>query len=184
MLKITLEEGEFHEVSRRLIDELANPRKIYAKWSGKVRERAQKNALSHSKGGDFWPSIAAAVFTSVSDKGAEIFCTHVAGRIKHEGGTVSAPGRGPGAKGAQALTIPIHEAAKGKSAGELRGEGYDIFRPKGTNILATEKDGELIPLYALVKSVKLPPEPWWPDDTFVMETGRKEVERTLRKINE
>lgn len=177
MLKITLEEDEFQTACKRLIAELASPTRIYRNWAAAVAKTARKNAEAHSKGGTFWHSIAEAVDYDVTANGATIFCEHYAARHKQEGGTIKA-------KNARALTIPIHRLARGKRVSRLEDEGYELFRPKGTNILATTENGELIPLYALVKSVKQAPEPWWPDDTLVMEIGRKEVERTLRKINE
>lgn len=65
---------------------------------------------------------------------------------------------------AKALTIPLHKVAYAKRVADLRSEGHEIFRPKGTNILAEEvskgrgkrKKTEFRPLYALVKSTTLP----------------------------
>lgn len=65
---------------------------------------------------------------------------------------------------AKALTIPLHKIAYAKRVADLRSEGHEIFRPKGTNILAEEvskgrgkrKKTEFRPLYALVKSTTLP----------------------------
>ena len=63
-------------------------------------------------------------------------------------------------KKARALTIPIDKIAYARSVHELKNEGVDIFRPKNTNILATQskgsKKGKIRPLYALVKSVTIP----------------------------
>lgn len=173
MLRITLDEGNFSELSGRMIDALANPSRTMRYWAAAVAKRARKNAESHSKGGMFWHSIAEAVDYQVDSNRATIFCEHFAARHKQEGGEIRA-------KNARALTIPIHRLAQGKRASRLEDEGYDLFRPKGTNILATEQNGELIPLYALVKSVRQSPEPWWPDDTLVLELGRREIERIIK----
>lgn len=67
-------------------------------------------------------------------------------------------------KNAKALTIPLHKISYAKRVADLRNEGHEIFRPKGTNILAEEvsvgrgkkKRTELRPLYALIKRVTLP----------------------------
>lgn len=69
------------------------------------------------------------------------------------------------------LTIPIHRDAYAKRVADLRGLGHKIFRPGKARILAetttrtetyTDKNGKtrkrkkLRPLYALVKSVRVP----------------------------
>ena len=64
------------------------------------------------------------------------------------------------AKRARALTIPLDRVSHGKRVADLRREGHEIFRPKGTNILAetkgSGKNKGLRPLYALVQSVTIP----------------------------
>lgn len=45
------------------------------------------------------------------------------------------------------LTIPLHPMAKGKKAEDIDG----LFRPKNQNILAKVIDGQLVPIFALVK---------------------------------
>ena len=59
-----------------------------------------------------------------------------------------------------ALTIPIDRISAHKGVRDLRREGHEIFRPKGTNILAETrgkgKNAKLRPLFALVKSVTVP----------------------------
>lgn len=47
----------------------------------------------------------------------------------------------------QHLTIPLHPMAKGKKAEDIAG----LFRPKDKNILAKVIDGQLVPIFALVK---------------------------------
>ena len=63
-------------------------------------------------------------------------------------------------KNKRALTLPIDRISAHKSVADLRGEGHEIFRPKGTNILAETrgkgKSARMRPLYALVKSVVVP----------------------------
>lgn len=56
---------------------------------------------------------------------------------------------------ARALTIPIHAIAYGKRVGELN-RVYQIYRPKGTDVLAANIDGNMTPLYVLKASVTLP----------------------------
>lgn len=74
-------------------------------------------------------------------------------------------------KTARWLTIPIHRTAYGKSVADLRSLGHKVFRPGSARILAetteqteqyTDREGrkrtrrKLRPLYALVKSVRIP----------------------------
>ena len=63
-------------------------------------------------------------------------------------------------KRAKALTIPIDRVSHNSGVADLRSRGYKIFRPKGTNILATSegkgKSARLRPLYALVQRVTVP----------------------------
>ena len=47
----------------------------------------------------------------------------------------------------QHLTIPLHPMAKGKKAEDIDG----LFRPRNKNILAKVIDGQLVPIFALVK---------------------------------
>lgn len=47
----------------------------------------------------------------------------------------------------QHLTIPLHPMAKGKKAEDIDG----LFRPRNRNILAKVIDGQLVPIFALVK---------------------------------
>ena len=55
---------------------------------------------------------------------------------------------------ASALTIPIHAWAYGRTVREVRDAGREVFRPKGTSVLATRgENGALVSLYALRKSV-------------------------------
>lgn len=57
-------------------------------------------------------------------------------------------------KRSSALTLPTHRAAYGHRVSELRRMGWNVFRPKGHDVLMGEKDGETVPLYALKKRVQ------------------------------
>ena len=62
-----------------------------------------------------------------------------------------------------ALTIPVAALAYGRSVAYLKSHGYNIFRPKGKNFLATTegkgKDAKIVPLYILAKQATLKHEP-------------------------
>lgn len=56
-----------------------------------------------------------------------------------------------------ALTIPIHAWAYGKTVAEVRDSGRDVFRPRKKDYLATlDEGGELVALYLLRKHVHQP----------------------------
>ena len=62
-----------------------------------------------------------------------------------------------------ALTIPVAALAYGRTVAYLKNSGYDIFRAKGKNFLATTegkgKDAKIVPLYILAKQATLKHEP-------------------------
>lgn len=53
------------------------------------------------------------------------------------------------ARNSRALTLPIHREAYGHRVSELRRLGWDIFRPKGHEVLMGTKNGNTVPLYIL-----------------------------------
>jgi hypothetical protein len=109
----------------------------------RIKLVAQANA--RAKGGRrFWAGIASSISYQTMSDGVTVGASHVAAAQKHFGGTISAPGRGPLAKGAKFLTIPISPIAQGFSVGELA-DKYRIFRlgrrgpAQDGDILATVK---------------------------------------------
>jgi len=101
-------------------------RRVLGAIGFRVAKDAKANA--RAKGGkSFWASIARSVSYQVDPDAVTIGASHVAGGFKETGGTIRAPGKGPFAKGAKWLTIPISNISKGKSVGELRSK-YKIFR--------------------------------------------------------
>ena len=58
-------------------------------------------------------------------------------------------------KSANTLTIPLDALAYNARVSQVRALGWEIFRPKGKNVLMGTKDGETKTLYALVKSAHL-----------------------------
>jgi len=82
----------------------------------------------------------------------------------------------------QWLTIPLHALAYGRRVKDVKAEGIAIFRPKGKNILATSKDGELIALYALVKSARVPRDPdLLPDDDAIKATAGLGIKNFIKR---
>lgn len=57
---------------------------------------------------------------------------------------------------ANALTLPVSSHSYGKRVGDLRASGWNIFRPKGHDILmGSLGDDEAVPLYVLKRRVQL-----------------------------
>ena len=58
---------------------------------------------------------------------------------------------------ANALTLPISSHSYGKRVGELRANGWNIFRPKGKDTLwgKLQDEDDAVPLYVLKKRVQL-----------------------------
>jgi len=84
---------------------------------------------------------------------------------------------------AQALTLPQHALSYGRRVSELRRIGILIYRPKGTNILATNIDGKQVTLYALVESVRLKQDrSLLPDDRTMERSASDAIFRTIKLI--
>lgn len=145
------------------------------RWAVGTKAKAQRNALT--KGGRrLWREIARSVnVAEVSTAGARILTTHPAAAQKQFGGPISAPGKGPWAKGAQSLAIPLSGSpAEGRMPGEFKG----LFRIPGTNVLAQAIGARgsrgLRILFALVKRTKpQKASPWWPETAVVNRLGVK-----------
>jgi len=121
----------------------------------------------------------------------EVGTSHALGRIRQEGGEITAPGKGPLAKGAPMLTIPVHDAAKGLFVGQLRKRGWTIFaiprKPAPARFLlgyrgrsgGKRRKGQPAPraelLYVLKKSVYHPADPWFPTDEAVFRAVRSAI---------
>lgn len=88
---------------------------------------------------------------------------------------------------ARALTLPVHGEAYGHRVSELRRLGWNIFRPKGKDVLMGDHgDGKVVSLYALKKRVQQRQDrSLLPDDhtinTTVARAMMREIQRTARK---
>lgn len=158
-------------------------------WGIKVRDHARANA--RAKGGkSLWKQIAASVqVRRLAGSGVELHTDHVAARMRHEGGTIRPKGSANG--GADALTIPISPASRGKRAGEFAAAGRNLFvlkRPGKAPLLGYSARGRgavrnsagqfqsgevdrFVPLYVLMMSVRHPAAPWWPSDATALQIG-------------
>ena len=176
--------GDLRKLFKAFSDEAAQ-RTLRAAGGGIIHD-AQNNLAA--KG---WRGLGTAIRSSlnqqVQGRGLEVGASHAAAGMRHFGGTISAPGKGPGAVPAKMLTIPIANEAKGENTRSLRLKGWTIFLPKGTRVLMGTKPGmaikvrgkgainpetgrrkslhmgwTAIPLFVLKKSVRHPASPWFP----------------------
>jgi hypothetical protein len=136
--------------------------------------RAQHAKARHPTPGatGCWASIANGVNVQKLPDGVLVGSSHEASAQKEFGGKISAPGRGPKASGAKALTIPISPLSRGKTVRQMRREGFVIFRlgkldTQGAGTLAATVNGKMEPLFLLRKSVNQKPQPWWPNESRV-----------------
>jgi len=156
-------------------------------WGQAVARQARTNA--RAKGGRrFWREIAMSTqVQSVGTAAVSVHSTHIAAAQKQYGGDISAPGKGPGAKPARALTIPIGEArGTGKTAREYEMGGRDLFvlktdktDPDKIGILGYSVGDEFHALFALRRRVTQAPEPWFPQQDTILALGASEATHFL-----
>ena len=90
----------------------------------------------------FWQKAIASVVGTSGDAGASVRITHRGAAMQYYGGTVR-PVR------ARALTIPIDAEAHGKTVGDFRAAGVEIFKLKGKDLLCRKVGDEVKPLFIL-----------------------------------
>ena len=178
MIQLTCQPGDFtalQDIFRRL--EPPAQKHLLGRIGFNIARQAKANARAmHDKakrpsikGGGFWAGVANSISYRVDDHSVTIGAAHYAAAHKQFGGTISAPGKGVGSKGAKFLTIPIAEEAYGHSVGELKSR-LDIFRI-GNILFGRPKKSKgairVIPLYVLKKSVSQKPEPWFPTEAQI-----------------
>ena len=123
-------------------------------------ERSLKDSAEAKGGRSFWRELAGTVTGESDEDSAIVGATHPAAAIRQEGGTISAPGKGPMSTGAKFLAIPVHPQAEGKSPREING----LFRV-ANYLIKDLAGGETELFYVLKKSVEHPADPWLPSDS-------------------
>lgn len=120
--------------------------------------------------------IAAATMQHDSDAKSASVSIHSPGIRRVWGAVTIRP------KTARALTIPIHWLAYGKRVGELN-RVLQIYRPKGTDILAANIEGKMTPLYVLKAAVTLPQDrSILPGDAALGQSVRKGYLVVIRSV--
>lgn len=139
------------ENTKNFLDDMARDRHKVADRLGAPHSRFLENASGRVAGS---PLGQTTELTEVTESGATIMIKNTPGLSRAWQDLHITPKR------AGALTIPIDRVAYNRRVADLRRDGHEIFRPKGTNILAERRNrGKLRPIYALVKSVTVPKDP-------------------------
>ena len=89
-------------------------------------------------------------------------------------------------RNAAALTLPVSSHSYGKRVGELRANGWNIFRPKGKDTLwgKLQDEDDAVPLYVLKKRVQLKQDrSLLPSDAELGGTASKAILRYLAAFN-
>ena len=122
-----------------------------------------------AKGGrSFWRDVANSVSYQPAGGGMTVFSDHFAAGFKQTGGTISAPGQGPGSLHRRALTIPLGAARRNRwDTDDAKSHGYVLFR-RGDTLFGTPpgrggKGRAAVPLFTLRRSVAQRPDPWFPE---------------------
>jgi hypothetical protein len=160
---------------RAIAAQLANPTALYKdvgrrgandlKKHFRQREADNPNKLSGNRT-HFWLDVRDGVQQpALVAGGVDLIVQHPAIAAKVYGAHVVA-------KNAAALTISLHALAHGRRASVFEEEtGYDLFHPKGTQVLMAEISGEAVPIYWLTKSVDIPADPKALPETGVFVEG-------------
>lgn len=176
----------------------AATRSLLREIGTQVAETVSRAAIEKKPGSQFWRDVANRVTKRAGDDFVEIGTSHVAGAFKEDGGTISAPGKGPGSRFAKYLTIPISPKAKRKNAGDFRKGATFIAKSKMGNLIIFlkqkinknwDKSTKLLrammgpePLFVLKKSVDHDPDPWWPSsgkvDAAIQRGGQIHFQRS------
>lgn len=167
-------EALYKDCGRRLNNEL---RSWFARREG---EDAPKHG---ERSTHFWNDIRNSVQNPVTDpRGVTVEILDPRFPQKVFGGTITA-------KNVDALTVPISPLAHGRRASVFEAEtGYQLFRPKGHNVLDAVIGGQAVSIYALVKSVTQAADPRaLPPDAVlqeaIMDTAEKHLARQVDQAN-
>jgi hypothetical protein len=161
MLDVKIDSTDAERGLANLAARLKRTRPFIKTWAGRVARLARMNA--RAKGGrSFWRELAdRTAVTMVSDDSAIVYNDHPVAAHKQFGGTIRPKNR-------RALTIPISDEAKGKTAGEFAAGGRDLFvlpsdKADTIGILGYDEPGVgFHPLFVLRTKVTQKPDPWFP----------------------
>ncbi len=151
-----------------------------------IEQDAKGNALM-KPGRSFWRGMAKSVekTSEPGDGTVTVGSDHEAAAQKQFGGAISAPGKGPGALGAKALTIPLGVARNRRWNTRDAAEKYDLFTVKHgeDTFLFGKLKGRVKmtrantkPLFLLKKRVSQQPDKWFPEGAQLERAVAKGIE--------
>lgn len=142
------------------------------------RRHFSADRLSAQRTGHLEKAARKTVFHADEDHGEVAIPSPGFGRAFHD--VTIAP------KGAGALTLPLHSVAYGRRVKEVRALGWNVFRPKGRDVLmgAPKDGGEAVPLYALKKRVQQRQDrSLLPDDRQINFTAARAMMAEIRRAS-
>lgn len=135
-----------------------------------LAEKAKDNCDSRGRGG-FWQKIRDSISATPTDGGVEVGSTYWVAPHVQFGGPISAPGKGEGSEGRNALTIPISPKSKGKRVSDF--DRKKIVKIDNVLFLKVGKK-KMEPLFVLCKRTKpQAPRPFMPWESEVDEIAGK-----------
>lgn len=166
------------EGRRLLFSDVANAVRILVRshlFRIAPRHHISAHRLGATPTGHIKKGARATQFTA-STNGAEVIIP-IPGLSRAFGPLTIAP------RNAAALTLPVSPHAYGKRVGDLRTNGWNIFRPKGHDILmGSLGDDEAVPLYVLKRRVQLKQDrSLLPSDAELSGTASKAMLDYIRK---
>ena len=145
--------------------------KVLNRIGGEVANEARNNAYERP-GRSFWRNMGQSVSMQKKGQGVIVGAAHEAAAQKQFGGPIEAPGQGPDALKAKALTIPLGVARNRRWNTRDASVKYDLFLVKsgGKSILFGKLKGRVKmtrantkPLFLLKKRVMQQADPWFPE---------------------
>lgn len=170
-----------------LIQQLRNKRAFLKNWANASAQEARANARN-KRGRRWWKDLARSVqVKSVNDSAIDVGTSYRGAALKQYGGEIR-PDK------AKALTIPIADEAKGKTAYDFERTGKKLFTisqktgdPGTIGVLGyetpskTKGETDFRPLFVLRTRVYQKPDAWFPSDTDVQRLARREAQLLLNK---
>lgn len=187
MVRIEFQPPDMNPMVRKVMQNLKLRMTFLKNWANSAAMDARGNA--RAKGGRrYWKDLARSIqVRQVSETAAVVSSSQIGAALKQYGGIVRPVT-------ARALTIPITDEAKGKTA-------YELERPDRPLFVVSEKTGDpgtigvlgyakktrkknvsaFHPLFVLRKYAKMKPDPWFPTKNRIEFLAEREAEFLLRR---
>lgn len=170
MSEVSVEMRHAYLVIRKIAKSLQSAL-VLERIGGEVANEARNNAYTRP-GRSFWRKMGNSVVLEKRGPNVIVGATHEAAAQKQFGGPIEAPGQGPDALKAKALTIPLGEARDNRWNTRDAKEKFNLFLVKsnGKSILfgslksrSKKTKSEAKPLFLLKKRVLQQADPWFPE---------------------